>query len=85
MKKVSIISLSLFTILLSNVASFNLTKYHSALEKLALDEYFLKEFTKWSLELMSERDYFYGKHREPFPCSTKNMRSPTIPTSVHAL
>ncbi|CAF3934385.1 unnamed protein product [Rotaria sordida] len=34
---------------------------------------------------MSEPDYFYDKLSETFPCSTKGMRSPTVPTSVHAL
>jgi phospholipase B1 len=85
MKRTFIISLSLFTILLSNVASLNLTEYVSAVEKLALDENFLIEYTKWSLELFSQPDYLYGTSPEPFPCSTKDMTSSEVPTSVHAL
>jgi phospholipase B1 len=77
--------LSVFIILLSNVTSFNLTNYASVVEKLAVDEHFVEEYTKWSLELFSQPDYLYGSPPEPFPCSTVGMRSPQVPTSVHAL
>jgi hypothetical protein len=80
-----IITLPLFFILLSNVASFNLTEYLWAVEKLALDEHFVEEYAKWSLELFSQPDYMYGASPEPFPCTTAGMRSSEVPTSVHAL
>lgn len=54
-------------------------------EKLALDGDFLKEYTKWSLELFSEPNYMYGSPKEAFPCSTEGMRSAEVPTSVHRL
>ncbi|CAF1089174.1 unnamed protein product [Rotaria sordida] len=34
---------------------------------------------------MSDPDYLYGTSPQPFPCSTKSMRSSEIPKSVHAL
>lgn len=80
-----IITLSLFTILLGNVASLNLTEYVWDIGELVLDEHFVEEYMKWSLELFSQPDYLYGKSPEPFPCSTEGMRSSEIPTSVHAL
>ncbi len=79
------VTLSVFVILLSNVASYNLTEYVSAVEMLALEEKFVEEYTKWSLELFSQPDYLYGSSPEPFPCSTTGMRSSEVPTSVHAL
>jgi phospholipase B1 len=85
MVRALIITLSVFVILLSNVASYNLTEYVSAVEMLALDEKFVEEYTKWSLELFSQPDYLYGSSPEPFPCSTTGMRSSEVPTSVHAL
>ena len=55
-----IITLSLFTILLGNVASLNLTEYVWDIGELVLDEHFVEEYMKWSFELFSQPDYLYG-------------------------
>jgi phospholipase B1 len=85
MTRTSIITLPLFFILLSSVASFNLTEYVLEVGKLSLDFHFVEEYAKWSLELFSQPDYMYGSSPEPFPCTTQGMRSSEVPTSVHAL
>lgn len=85
MKHAFVLSLSLFAIVLNHVASFNMTDYLMAVEKLALDKDFMTEYTKWTMELLSDPDYLYGSSGAPFPCSTKEMRSAEVPTSVHRL
>lgn len=85
MKQTLLSSLLFFTILINNAASLNFTEYQLAVEKLALDAKFIEEYTKWSLELLSDSDYLYGPPSAPFPCTTEGMRSAEPPKSVHAL
>ncbi|CAF0945306.1 unnamed protein product [Rotaria sordida] len=85
MARAFIIRLLIFVILLGNIAGLNLTEYLSAVEYLTLNEDFVEEYTKWSLEVFSQPHYLYDWSPQPFPCSTKEMRSSEVPTSVHAL
>ncbi|UJR11322.1 hypothetical protein I4U23_015503 [Adineta vaga] len=85
MTRASIFLVSLLVLSWRNVNSLNLTEYATTVEELALDEKFVEEYTKWSLELFSQPDYIDGPTPPPFPCSTEGMKSVEVPTSVHAL
>ena len=71
--------------LLVRVNGYNVSDYLRTIEELSLNDEFVDEYLKWSRELFSDPDYLYGPKPEPFPCSTKEMKSSSTPTSVHAL
>jgi len=78
--------LVLFALLLSENLALDAENYTAYIEELSHDEQFLEEYSKWSSELFSQRDYIYGNSHAQFPCLTdKSNNNNSIPTSVHTL
>ena len=65
--------------------SWNLTEYARFVEELSVNARFRDEFEKRTAELFKDPEYENGPKPPPFPCTTKGMKSATVPTSVHAL
>jgi hypothetical protein len=87
MMKFVIPTFVLFTLFLSKNLALDSGEYTAYIEELSRNETFLEEYTKWSSELFSQRDYIYGDFHAQFPCSINksNDGNNSIPTSVHTL
>ncbi|CAF3210653.1 unnamed protein product [Rotaria socialis] len=83
MMKFIIFTVVCFQLFLGKSFGFDADSYARFIDELSVDEKFLEEYAKWSLELFSQPDYLYGKPRGNFPCEI--TKDTNVPTSVHAL
>jgi hypothetical protein len=85
--KFFVTSFVLLTLSLGENLALDAENYSAYIEELSHDENFLEEYTKWSSELFSQRDYIYGNPHAQFLCPIDNStdNNNNIPTSVHTL
>ncbi|CAF1564058.1 unnamed protein product, partial [Adineta ricciae] len=83
MMKFIIFTVVCFQLFLGKSFGFDADSYARFIDELGVDEKFLEEYAKWSLELFSQPDYLYGKPRGNFPCEI--TKDTNVPTSVNVV